>query len=79
MGKLLYVWVRGLYFGIGCFTQRRKGYAKARLCVTFAPLRETLLHRGKLLGHADEVGEGVGAHFLHDLAAMEFDCDLARA
>jgi hypothetical protein len=33
----------------------------------------------ELLCHADEVGEGGGAHFFHDLAAMEFDRDFARA
>jgi hypothetical protein len=38
-----------------------------------------VLYRGELFGHSDEVGEGVGVHFLHYLTAVEFDCDLAGA
>jgi len=37
------------------------------------------LRRGEFFGHADEVGEGAGVHFLHYLAAVEFDGDFARA
>ena len=38
------------------------------------------LDRGiELFRHANQVGEGVGVHLLHDLAAMEFDRDFARA
>ncbi len=88
MGKLLYVWVRETILWYRLFhakAQRLHKDAKKifritlRLCVTFVPLRETLLRRSEPFGHADEVGEGIGAHFLHNLAAMEFDCDLARA
>ena len=31
------------------------------------------------LDHADEVGEGVGLHFFHDVAAVELDGDFAEA
>ena len=37
------------------------------------------LNRREFFGHADEIGEGIGAHFFHDLAAVEFDGDFARA
>ena len=37
------------------------------------------LHRGEFFGHSDEIGEGVGVHFFHYLAAVEFDGDFARA
>ena len=50
-----------------------------RLCVNFAALREISLWLIEFFRHADEVGEGVGAHFFHHLAAMELDGDLAGA
>ena len=81
-GKLLYGGIRTLYFGI----VRRKKAQKAQKSlliyfVSFVPFCGSLLvlFGGELFGHADEVGEGVGVHFFHDLAAMEFDGDFARA
>ena len=93
-GKLLYGGIRTLYFGIRRATKRHKKHKRHKndrhgagllfyycflvpfvLFVPFCGLRR----RVELLRHAHEVGEGVGVHFFHDLAAMEFDGDFACA
>lgn len=83
MGKvnLLYGGIHTLYLGIGQAQKAQRIQRTSFMSFNFVLLVPLygLVCGVELLSHSHEVGEGVGVHFFHDLAAVKFDGDLARA